>query len=117
DDGYSGVGFERPGFKAMTCNKNSIRIFISLICQIQLYNISLCYKNRTREFDIKKYHIKVDWETHQIFMKYRDKLSCLMAGPILINFGEAYCPGGLQRTASAQILSFGVSSHPLMWTL
>ncbi len=29
----------------------------------------------------KIYHIKVDWETHQIYMKYRDKLSRLMAGP------------------------------------
>ena len=31
--------------------------------------------------------------------------------------GEAgiYRPGGLQRTARPQILSFGVSSHPLMW--
>lgn len=26
------------------------------------------------------YHIKVDWETHQLFMKYRDKLSLVMAG-------------------------------------
>lgn len=44
-------------------------------------------------------------------------LSCLMAGPIPL-FGEWRClrhQGGLQRMASAQILSFGVSSHPLMW--
>ena len=40
-------------------------------------------------------------------------LSCLMAGPIPL-FGEWRClrhQGGLQRMASAQILSFGVSSH------
>ena len=24
---------------------------------------------------MKTYHIKVDWETHQILLKYRDKLS------------------------------------------
>lgn len=28
-----------------------------------------------------KYHIKVDWETRQIYMKYRDNLSRPMAGP------------------------------------
>lgn len=38
-----------------------------------------------------------------------------MAGPI--PFGEALSSGGLQRSASTQILSFGVSSHPLMWLL
>ena len=32
---------------------------------IQPKRISLCYQD--------KRHIKVDWETHQIFLKYRDK--------------------------------------------
>ncbi len=31
--------------------------------------------------DHNVYHIKVDWETHQIFMKCRDKLGRPMAGP------------------------------------
>lgn len=30
------------------------------------------------------YHIKVDWETHQLIVKYRDKLSRPMAGPNLL---------------------------------
>ena len=36
-------------------------------------------KNNT---SFKVYHIKVDWETHQLLVKYRDKLSQPMAGPI-----------------------------------
>ncbi len=40
------------------------------------------YKQRTRGPQ-RNFHIKVDWETLQIFMKYRDKLSRPMAGPIL----------------------------------
>lgn len=33
--------------------------------------------------ELKKiYHIKVDWETHQLYVKCRDKLSQPMAGPI-----------------------------------
>lgn len=52
---------------------------------------------------LKIYHIKVDWETLQIIMKYRDKLSHPMAGPNL--FGGALMPGGLQRKASTQNLS------------
>ena len=70
-------------------------------------------KRSRRRKPTKTYHIKVDWETHQLIVKYRDKLSCLMSGPIPLS-GEWRCPrhqGGLQRTASTQILSFGVSSH------
>lgn len=38
---------------------------------------------------MRKNHIKADWETHQFFMKYRDKLSFPMAGP---NFARsAFC--------------------------
>ncbi len=70
-------------------------------------------KNNT---SFKVYHIKVDWETHQLLVKYRDKLSQPMAGPIPL-VGGIKCPGGLQRRTSTQILSFGVSSHPLMWNL
>jgi len=36
---------------------------------------------RTKAREPTIYHIKVDWETHQIYVKYRDKLSRLMAGP------------------------------------
>lgn len=49
----------------------------------------------------------------QILMKCRDKLSRPVAGPILFR-EKRLAPGGLQRTASTQILSFGVSSHPWM---
>ena len=55
-------------------------------------------------------HIKADWETHQIFMKCRDKLSFPMAGPNLLV--GAFMPGGLQRIGSPQILIIGVSSYP-----
>lgn len=73
-------------------------------------------KTRQESHVLKKiYHIKVDWETHQIFMKYRDKRNNLMAGPIS---NERFLhPGGLQRIVSTQILSFGVSSHPLVWII
>ncbi len=50
-----------------------------------------------------------DWETHQFYMKYRDKLSRPMAG-LDPRKRVAFTPGGLQRSASTQILSFGVSS-------
>lgn len=43
-------------------------------------NLYLCVI-RTKAREPKMYHIKVDWETHQFYMKYRDKLSRLMAGP------------------------------------
>lgn len=82
--------------------------------------LTLCYKIKgkragceTQEREImnprdpqarlKIYHIKVDWETLQIIMKYRDKLSHPMAGPNL--FRGALKPGGLQRRASTQTLS------------
>ena len=55
-------------------------------------------------------HIKADWETHQFFMKCRDKLSFPMAGPNLLV--GAFMPGGLQRIGSPQILIIGVSSYP-----
>ena len=50
-------------------------------------------------------------------MKYRDKLCFLMAGPILFMRISIFETGGLQRVARTQNLSFGVSSHPLMWQL
>lgn len=38
-------------------------------------------KSGSPDIATSKYnHIKVDWETHQLQMKYRDKLSQLMAG-------------------------------------
>ncbi len=56
---------------------------------------------------LKNPHIKVDWETLQIILKSRDKLSIPMAG---LNFRKkvsAICrPDGLQRYASTQILSY-----------
>ena len=51
------------------------------------------------------FHIKVDWETLQIIMKCRDKLSRPMAGP-KFSCRTAFMPGGLQRTTSTQILSY-----------
>ena len=36
----------------------------------------------TDYYILSAYHIKVDWETHQLQMKCRDKLSRPMAGPI-----------------------------------
>ncbi|MGN0213027.1 MAG: hypothetical protein ACI4AN_08825 [Muribaculaceae bacterium] len=55
-------------------------------------------------------HIKADWETHQFYMKCRDKLSFPMAGPNLLL--GAFMPGGLQRIGSPQNLIIGVSSYP-----
>ena len=40
-----------------------------------------------------------------------------MAGPILFMRISIFETGGLQRVARTQNLSFGVSSHPLMWQL
>ncbi len=63
------------------------------------------------------YHIKVDWETLQIYLKSRDKLDRPMAGPNP-PFGVSV-PSGDQadykgRRALKSCL-FGVSSHPLVW--
>ena len=93
--------------------------FFTKSCKIEPFVLTLRYKDKARELSFPKkiltfHHIKVDWETHQILMKYRDKLRRLMAGPILAR-GGLISPGGLQRAAGTQILSFGVSSHPLMW--
>ncbi len=43
----------------------------------------LCVVKEKQEASLrmKDNHIKVDWETHQILLKYRGKLSCPMAGP------------------------------------
>ncbi len=54
-------------------------------------------------------HIRDDWETLQFILKYRDKLRRPMAGLSFLR-EEASKPGGLQRSASTQILSLGVSS-------
>ena len=54
-----------------------------------IYLCVIIIQNGTREFPgsnplsqqrHNSYHIKVDWETHQILLKYRDKLTCSMAG-------------------------------------
>ncbi len=50
------------------------------IWNIQQNFLSLCYKDKGKRAE-RINHIKVDWETHQFYMKYRDKLSCPMAGP------------------------------------
>ena len=50
------------------------------ICFFNLQYIFLSQYNKS-VISQTSYHIKVDWETHQIFLKYRDKLSCPMAGP------------------------------------
>lgn len=88
-----------------------------IICTFELLCLTLRYKIKRREsrrqadkkivgmpYIERYYHIKVDWETLQIIMKYRDKLSWPMAGPD--SLGSAFMPGGLQRTTSTQILSF-----------
>ena len=55
----------------------------------------------------RKNHIKVDWETLQIILKCRDKLCRPMAGlSRCLQVGGCLRAGGLQRTASTQILSF-----------
>ena len=45
-------------------------------------------------------HTKVDWETHQILMKCRDKLNSVMAGPIPVIPG-AHCASGGQADYKA----------------
>ena len=55
-------------------------------------------------------HIKANWETHQIYQKYRDTLVCQWRAPMPKGI-DLRVTGGLQRLASTQILSFGVSSH------
>ena len=65
-----------------------------IICTFELLCLTLRYKIKRREsrrqadkkivgmpYIERYYHIKVDWETLQIIMKYRDKLSWPMAGP------------------------------------
>ena len=43
------------------------------ICRNKLFVLNLRYINKgKRACPIEKHHIKVDWETLQIIMKYRD---------------------------------------------
>lgn len=55
------------------CNKTWLQI-----CIYEQQLLILRYKIKRT---LKSYHIKVDWETLQIIMKCRDKLSYPMAGP------------------------------------
>lgn len=59
-------------------------------------------------------HIKVDWETLQIKVKYRDQLGRPMAGPILF-IEKLSCQADYKGRRALKSCLLGVSSHPLMW--
>ncbi len=62
----------------------------------KLFCLTLCYKikgKRAADEDINAHHIKVDWETRQLYMKYRDKLGRPMAGPNGNLVAAAICRG------------------------
>jgi len=76
----------------------------------------LRYKNKAKQRRRNKErqsqnHIKANWETHQIKMKYRDNLSDAMAGPPPQGGDTFGYTGGLQSAGRPQNLSVGVSSQ------
>ena len=59
-------------------------LFFEICLQNSFYFFNFAIESRDKSVaeEIEKNHIKVDWETHQILLKCRDKLSRPMAGPI-----------------------------------
>ncbi len=68
-------------------------------------------KLQISEIHTRIYHIKAYWETHQNKKKCRDKLVRQWRAPHHKVLTASIVTGGLQRLASTQILSFGVSSQ------
>ena len=61
---------------------------------------------------MKNNHIKVDWETHQILLKYRDKLSCPMAGP---TSQEAFIGTKADYKGQRALKSCHSEFHRILW--
>ena len=72
-------------------------------------------KRSRRRKPTKTYHIKVDWETRQFYMKYRDKLSGQWRASTTALAVGAFEPEDYKGRRALKSCLFGVSSHPLMW--
>lgn len=113
------------------CSSNFMRILFKnsgIIWRNEQYGLYLRYENTARELrprrtkkpmgridhigEYRRYSTsQANWETHQIYKKYRDKLVGQWRAPR--ESGRLYVTGGLQRSSRPQILSVGVSSFPL----
>ena len=84
--------------------------YIVIICIYNIDYLSLYIEicRYLRSFD--NYHIKVDWETHQIFLKYRDKLFVQWRAPPHL---RGIYPGGLQRAKALK--SCHSEFHRILW--
>lgn len=96
------------------CKKNLLRgliYFAGFKILINFVNVKVTNSGGSGYLNLKKPHIKANWETHQIYQKYRDKLALQWRAPRRKTLPLPGAQGGLQSLASTQILSFGVSSH------